>query len=189
MSRSTSSTDSAPSWPFIALGRVVGAHGVHGELLLDPAPGVDTEALLGVHVWFVPPPSGVRDGTVSSVRRSVKGPLVALDRLGAVSSAKALVGCTVLCATADLPSGALADIETVEPDVTGYRVDDERHGVLGEVTDVIHTKANDVWVVSGGFGEVLVPVIENVVLGIDHAKRAISVRLLPGLLPGEDEVV
>ncbi len=49
-------------------------------------------------------------------------------------------------------------------DVLGSRVTDERHGDLGEIVEVIETGANDVWVVEGPLGQVLLPVIDDVVL-------------------------
>jgi 16S rRNA processing protein RimM len=52
------------------------------------------------------------------------------------------------------------------------------------VAEVIVTGANDVWVVRGGrWGEVLVPIIDEVVHDIDESSGTASVRLLPGLLP------
>lgn len=189
MSRSTSSTDPLSFWPFVALGRVAGTHGTHGEVRLVLALAVDTDALVGLHVWFVPPPSRFRDGRIASARQSAKGLLVTLEGLDDVSTAKELVGCKVLCATSDLPAGAACSQGAGEPDLTGFSVDDERHGRIGEVVDTIHTKANDVWVVRGPVGEVLVPVIDDVVRAVDRAERTVRVRLLPGLLPGEDEVV
>jgi 16S rRNA processing protein RimM len=52
--------------------------------------------------------------------------------------------------------------------------------------DVIETGANDVWVVQGTrFGEVLLPVTDEVVLDVDDASGTAHVRLLPGLIDGE----
>ena len=57
---------------------------------------------------------------------------------------------------------------------------DEARGVLGEIVEVIVTGANDVWVVDGPFGEVLLPVIDDVVLDVDEEARTAQVRLLAG---------
>jgi 16S rRNA processing protein RimM len=53
--------------------------------------------------------------------------------------------------------------------------------------EVILTGANDVWVVDGPFGEILIPVIDDVVLGTEPEGETIVVRLLDGLMPGEEE--
>jgi 16S rRNA processing protein RimM len=80
---------------------------------------------------------------------------------------------------ADLPEewGDEADNEI------GLRVIDVDRGDIGTVADVIVTGANDVWVLRNGpYGEVLIPVIDDVVLEIDEVEGTASVRLLPGLI-------
>ena len=57
----------------------------------------------------------------------------------------------------------------------------------GIIVEVIVTGANDVWVVQGPFGEILIPVIDDVVLGVSEDDGVIVVRLLDGLMPGEGE--
>ena len=55
---------------------------------------------------------------------------------------------------------------------------------LGQVTDIIETGANDVYIVNGPqYGEILVPAIESVVQEIDLAARKIVITPLSGLLP------
>jgi len=49
------------------------------------------------------------------------------------------------------------------------------------------TGANDVWVVHGPYGEVLLPVIDDVVVSFDEDAETVMVTLLPGLLPEEAE--
>lgn len=58
--------------------------------------------------------------------------------------------------------------------------DDGRH--LGELTDVIETGANNVFVVQGAEREILLPDIDDVVLDIDFDNGRLTVHLLPGLL-------
>ncbi len=53
---------------------------------------------------------------------------------------------------------------------------------LGTVTGVMQTGANDVYVVGGPAGEVLVPAIAEVVTEIDLVRRRLIITPLPGLL-------
>ena len=53
--------------------------------------------------------------------------------------------------------------------------------VLGQLTDVIETGANNVFVVSGTGGELLLPDIDEIVLNIDFEAGQMTVHLLPGL--------
>ena len=163
---------------FIPIGRVVKPHGLSGEVSVRLEPGV-MHIPAGVHVWFVPPPAGDRDATVTSVRQGPKGPLVTLEGISGVEAASALRGATMMVNGSDLPDGVVIDVESF----AGFEVHDTERGPLGRIEETIVTGANDVWVVRGeAYGEVLIPVIEDVVISIDRAERSIDVRLLPGLI-------
>jgi 16S rRNA processing protein RimM len=53
---------------------------------------------------------------------------------------------------------------------------------LGRVTEVLETGANDVYVVRGPRGEVLIPAIESVVRVLDVEAKRMVVSPLPGML-------
>ena len=54
---------------------------------------------------------------------------------------------------------------------------------LGRVTEVLSTGANDVYVVSGDRGELLLPATDEVVREIDLEGSRMLIEALPGLLP------
>jgi len=54
---------------------------------------------------------------------------------------------------------------------------------LGTIEDVITTGANDVYLVRGEAGEVLVPATAEVVREVDLASRRMVIEPLPGLIP------
>lgn len=65
----------------------------------------------------------------------------------------------------------------------GLTVIDNERGRLGVLTEVLATGANDVYVVqSEQYGEVLIPAIKDVILGVDLKAGEMKVRLLPGLV-------
>lgn len=65
----------------------------------------------------------------------------------------------------------------------GLAVYDEEKGLLGELTEILETGANDVYVVrSPEYGEVLLPAIKEVILEVNLEEKKMRVRLLPGLL-------
>jgi 16S rRNA processing protein RimM len=64
----------------------------------------------------------------------------------------------------------------------GVRVETTDGEPLGEIVEVLETGANDVFVVQGPRGEVLVPVISDVVVDWDVAAKRMRVQLLPGTL-------
>ena len=68
--------------------------------------------------------------------------------------------------------------------VIGLRVEHATTGEpLGKVSDIIETGANDVYVVRGERGEILVPAIKDVVRRIDPAAGRMLIEPLPGMLP------
>jgi 16S rRNA processing protein RimM len=168
--------------PYRRIGRVLKPHGTHGEVSVALRTGLPSPCLDGLQVWLVPPgPRGARSFTVSSVRQGPKGSLLRFDIDETAAQAGALAGRWMLARVEDLPAEADAP-----GDLIGMRVEDTVRGLLGQVTDVIVTGANDVLVIEGdAYGQVLVPVIPDVLIGIDEADRTISVRLLDGLIDRE----
>ncbi len=67
----------------------------------------------------------------------------------------------------------------------GVRVETESGEQLGQIVEVIETGANDVYVVRGPRGEVLLPAVDDVVLELDMESKRMIVHLLPGLLAGD----
>lgn len=68
-------------------------------------------------------------------------------------------------------------------DLIGLNVISDEGKELGELTDVIQTGANDVYVVNtDSYGEVLFPAIKECVLDIDLEKEIVTVHIMPGLI-------
>ncbi len=57
--------------------------------------------------------------------------------------------------------------------------------ILGEIVDIIVTGSNDVYVVRGGRGEILIPAIEDVVKLVDLENRQMTIEAIEGLLPSQ----
>jgi 16S rRNA processing protein RimM len=161
---------------FVEIGRVSKTHGLNGEVSVIVTGGLPVERLVGLEVWFVPPPAALRSARIGSVRSGPKGPLFSLEGVSDIGAAETLRGCLVLAKASDVPEAEY------EFDPVGLVVTDDAHGLVGTVEDVIVTGANDVWVVRGPYGEVLVPVIDDVVCDVDEDAMTARVTLLPGLL-------
>jgi 16S rRNA processing protein RimM len=165
---------------FVPLGRVARTHGMNGEVSVVMTADLPVERLIGLECWFTPPPLSIRTSRILGIRPGPKGPLFSFVGVGDIETASALRGCNVLARSVDLP-----EVEE-EFDPVGLRVVDAQRGYVGEITDVIVTGANDVWIVENGpFGPVLMPVIDDVIGEIDEDEGTVQVRLLPGLI--EDE--
>jgi 16S rRNA processing protein RimM len=65
----------------------------------------------------------------------------------------------------------------------GLRVASSDGRDLGAITDILSTPENDVYVVTGPAGEVLVPAVDDVVLDVDLDAHTVTIEIVPGLLP------
>jgi len=147
---------------------------------VDSSTGASLHVLTGESVWVVPPAPHARPYRILGVRDLPKGPVLALEGVSDLSTAELLRGRTLLVDAALAPQAAP---EADELDIIGFEVVDETRGTLGSVGAIIVTGANDVLEVGDGpFGEVLIPVIDQVILNVDEDARRIDVRLLDGLL-------
>ena len=162
------------------IARVVRPHGTKGEVLVAPLRGLPFLLVEGMRVHITPPAlKRERVSTVESVSETPDGARVRFSCSHDLDAAESLAGCLILASCSDFELGPL---QAAFADLIGRPVVDERHGELGRVVEVMETPANDVWVVDGGpFGEVLIPVIDDVVASIPEG-GAIFVHVMDGLL-------
>jgi len=62
----------------------------------------------------------------------------------------------------------------------------EGETLLGTLTRVVQTGANDVYLVLGSKGEICIPALKSVVKNVDVPGKRMDVELPPGLLEGEE---
>jgi 16S rRNA processing protein RimM len=97
-----------------------------------------------------------------------------------------LIGKEVLIKKETLPvleEGAFYWIELI-----GMSVETEEGKRLGRVKKIFPTGANDVLIVEGRRGEILLPATEAVIRSVDRAKGIVRVMRMEGLWEAEDEV-
>ena len=136
----------------------------------------------GLHVAFVPPQLDVaREGTVVEVREEPKGFVVFFDSVSNGDDAEALVGCYALALRDDLPEDML---ELAEGGIEGYSVVDSSTGVIGSAVSINEMPGQNLLEVSRADGgdNVLIPIVDEFVEGIDEDERAIYVSVPAGLL-------
>jgi len=68
-------------------------------------------------------------------------------------------------------------------DLYGMTVLTETGEVLGELTSVIETGANDVYAVRYEDGEILIPAVKQCILDVNVSEKKMTVRLLKGMTP------
>lgn len=64
----------------------------------------------------------------------------------------------------------------------GYKVLDDVHGLLGEITDIDESTINILLVINHKDTELLIPAVEELILTVDHDNKQLIVELPDGLL-------
>lgn len=163
----------------VTVGRVARPHGVRGELRVVP----DTDfpqRLLTLREAVLLKEEQATAVQIEAVRPHGSDFLVKIDGIKSVEQAQAWRGALVAVPRADtvpLPPGRYYVF-----DVLGLRVETESGRVLGTVSRILRTGGNDVYVVRGASGEVLIPAVSSVVVSIDVAAGKMVIRPMEGLL-------
>jgi 16S rRNA processing protein RimM len=165
---------------FLAVGKLRRPHGLHGEILMSVWTDFPNRLKPGVAV-YVGKNHTLR--TIRTVRWHRDNLLIAFEDITDRDQAGIFRNQLMMVRADDRP--ALPDGEFYQHQLVGMRViQEEGDLLLGTLTEIIETGANDVYIVRAADGrEILLPAIESVIVEIDIEHKEIHVDLLPGLLP------
>lgn len=168
---------------FLELGQIVGTHGVRGEMRLNPWCDSPEFAKKFKTVYF--DKNGQTSVKVLSCRPHGNVALIVLEGTNSVEAAQKLRNKIIYIKRADarLPEGSWFIEELIG--CTVYDADD-RTKTYGTLSDVFETGANDVWAVSDGEREYLLPAIKSVVIEADVENDAVFIRPLKGIFDDAD---
>ncbi|MGB8434330.1 MAG: ribosome maturation factor RimM [Burkholderiales bacterium] len=156
----------------ITLGRVIGPWGVKGWIKVTPY--ADTPAdLCGLAHWWVQSGGAWQEHQVTAARphgASVVAQLAGCDDRDAAAELK---GCEIAVPREALP--AAGDGKVYWADLVGLKVVNLQGELLGEVTGLMATGANDVLRVASPETVRLVPFVAHVIQEVDLARGEIKV--------------
>lgn len=166
---------------YLAVGRITGPHGIRGEVKVESMTDFPERFARGSRVYLG---SGTDDLAARPVEimaaRQHRGVmLVKLNIVPDRNVAETLRGQYLLIPEAE--AMPLGEHENYAHDLIGLRVETTTGEVLGELKEIVFTRANDVYVVEGPSGEVLVPALRDVVLEVNLPARKMTVALPAGL--------
>jgi len=163
--------------PFLAVARIVSAHGIHGEVRCEIITDFPerfrrtTQLYAGdQHVPLV----------VERVRLDKHRAILKLAGIDTRDAAERLRGQILSVPEAEavkLPPGTY-----FWHDIVGMTVRTGAGDEVGVVEEILPTGGNDVYVVRTPAGEVLIPAIKDVVRGIDLVNGVMTVELIEGLV-------
>ena len=170
--------------PPILVGIIARAHGLGGEVVVDPLSDAPERFAPGSILTAAFPSGKSARLVVAAARPFQERLLIRFEGVATRTDAESLHGADLTVARSEvkpLPEGRHYRFELV-----GLTVRSREGDLLGEVADVFSTGGNDVYVVQGPRGEILLPAIPGVIVEVDIARKTMTVAPPPGL-PGWDE--
>jgi 16S rRNA processing protein RimM len=169
------------SWDgMVLVGRVARAHGIRGQVVVNPETDFVAERFRdGAQLWTRVKGQEQRL-TIAGARLEGRRPILAFDGVASIEEAEALAGAELRIPESALQ--ALPDGSYYLHQLVGCRVETVEGAAVGEVGRVDGGAGAAVLAVNGARGEVLVPLVQAICVGIDVAARVIRVRMPDGLL-------
>lgn len=164
---------------FLVIGRILKPHGVRGEMRVDIISELP-ERFTWLDEVYIGQDNPTRK-TVESIRFHKSWALLKLAGCDDRNSVNLLRSQLVQVPESEgLP---LQDGEYYLYQLIGLKVYTEDQEYLGDISEVLETKANNVFVVKTSDAEILLPDIGDVIRDIDFESAIVTVRLMPGLIP------
>ena len=167
---------------FLETGKIVGTHGIKGIVRVQG--WCDSGEFLQQFKYIYTDPEGQNRLQVKSVQPHGNVVLMALKGVDSIEQAEALRNKVIYIARKDVK---LDEGRYFVTDLIGCTVRDaDTEKVLGKLTDVSETGANDVWHIENEGKEYLVPAIDEIIVSVDVNNGDIVIRPLKGIFDDED---
>lgn len=168
----------------LLVGRVVKTQGIKGHVRVFSFGEGTATFCRGKTIYLKNAQGVVTPFTIESSRAHRQLTILAVQGVNRIEEARELVGCLIY-----LPKDSLEELPADEyywHQLIGLKVKTERGTFLGTLERIFSTGSNDVFVVQGGNGEILIPATDEVVLQVDLKGGFLVIRPLEGLLARDD---
>lgn len=167
---------------YLETGKIVGTHGVKGTVRVQP--WCDSGEFLKQFKYIYTDKNGENKIAVSSVQPHGNIVLMNLKGVDSIEKAEALRNKVIYIARKDvkLPKDRYFIDDLIDCTVS----DADSGNILGILTEVSSTGANDVWHITKSGKEYLVPAIDEVIVSVDTENESIVIRPLKGIFDDED---
>jgi len=160
---------------FLIVGYILAPWGIRGEVKVEVVTDFP-ERFAPQKVVYL----NTRPLEIESCRPHKQHLVVKLATIDSVEDAEKLRGQDLTIPRSELyplPEGQYYTFQLI-----GLKVVTTEGETLGRITDIMATASNDVYIVEGKRGEILIPAIEDVVKSIDLKKGKIVIEVIEGLL-------
>jgi 16S rRNA processing protein RimM len=164
----------------LAVGKVVKAFGIRGELVARCYAGDPSRFTALRSVLVGREPGQARDIRIERVRADERGVCLKLAGVDDRNAAEKLVGHLLFVEHGQrvkLPRGTYFVHEII-----GLAVLNQDGANVGRVRDVLKLPAHDVYVIERHGRDIMIPAVQEFVLGVDLEKGVMRVRLIDGMV-------
>jgi len=160
-------------------GKIVKSFGIKGELMI--ALNLPWESLSGkVDFLWIDLNNRLIPFYIIEITGEGKNAWVSLEDICNPETAKPLIKRDVYLSIDKIPRQFR---KSINPGIiTGYMVNDITYGEIGLVKDVITGTVQDIMLISGKTHEIMIPVAEDIILGMDNKKKTITINAPEGLI-------
>jgi 16S rRNA processing protein RimM len=162
------------------VGRVARAHGIRGQVIVNPETDFPDERFQPGAELFVQRGGGIETLTVTTARFHRERPVIGLAGIDTMDDAELLAGLELRVPRERL--AALPADTFYRHDLIGCRVETVAGGEVGVVSDVEGTMAGSRLVVDGADGEVLIPLVGGICTVVDPGAKRIVIDPPEGLI-------
>ena len=158
---------------------IVGAHGIKGAVRARYVTSTP-DYYLKEKVLFLEKSGSLSALNIKRINQSKNCWVILFREINSRDDAEVLKGYRLL-----LPDDQLKPLESNEVfvhKIIGCRVEDQKGRILGKITDILETGANNVYEVSDGSSVFLVPDVPHVVIEMNVETKRMVIDPLPGLI-------
>ncbi len=169
---------------YFAIGRITAPHSLSGEIRVELHTDFPERFFEGLSVFVGPE---LTEMIIVAARPHKRMLLIKFAGIDNRTKADTLRGRWIF--VPETEAVTLDDEDTYwVHEIIGMQVQTDEAEVLGVVSDVLFTGANDVYIIhgtdaEGNERELLLPAIADVIQKVDREEQLLTVHLLPGLLP------
>ncbi len=169
----------------ILIGKIVKVRGLRGDLKILPFTWRPERFHDLEKVWLISKTGESKFLSLKRVRVEGSMVFVRLDEAPKRELAEEFVGWEIYIDEDQRDS--LPENHYYLDDLVGCEIICSENGNVGKIKEIIDLPANDVWVVIGKYGEVLIPAIHEIIEKVDTQNKTVNVTLFDGLIDDAEE--
>ena len=164
---------------FVVIGLLRRAHGVRGEIFVQPVSDVP-ERFEALERVLLRHGGSTEEVSVEAVRRDGKKILIKIEGIDDRTAAETLKGAELGVRRRDVYP--VPEDTYYVFDLVGCKVVGKEDKYIGMIDDVLKMPASDVFAVRTEAGEALIPAVKSIVKEIDLENRVVKIEEIEGLL-------